>query len=406
MKQESGYRMAERIKIPLLDLKREYKFLKKSIDKELKECFSTQNWVLGQHVARLEKEVAKYLGATAAIGVASGTDALILSLRALAIDLKKKDYFEKKDEIITTPFTFIATAEAIVRSGATPVFMDINPDTFNIDLRQIKKAISKNTVGILPVHLFGLSCDMSEITKVAKENNLFVVEDTAQAFGAEYTPKASSNEFRTTKKLGTMSDCSAFSFFPSKNLGAFGDAGLVATNNNRLAELIKFLRNHGQVKQYDAQYIGYNSRLDSIQAAILLAKLKHIDKFNDLRIKIAQKYNVGLKGIRNIQLPAQCLPNNTSQRRHVYHLYTVKVDNKIRDGFSAFLNSNGIQARVYYPLPLHKMSAFKHGKVKGKLKNAETLATRVISLPINPFLTNKEVDYLLRTVAAFFAKRK
>ncbi|MBU1523445.1 MAG: DegT/DnrJ/EryC1/StrS family aminotransferase, partial [Candidatus Omnitrophica bacterium] len=233
---------------------------------------------------------------------ASGTDALLLSLRALAIKEKNKEYFDKKDEVITTPFTFVATAEAIVRSGATPVFVDVNLATFNICPKEIKKAITKNTVGILPVHLYGNSCRMDEILKIAKENNLFVVEDTAQAFGGTYSTKGACLPARQGsasggkgKKLGTIGNCGAFSFFPSKNLGGCGDGGLIATNNIRLAELVRILRNHGQIKKYNASYIGYNSRLDSIQAAILLVKLKYVDKFNQLRREIAKKYMRHLK---------------------------------------------------------------------------------------------------------------
>ncbi|MBP7089013.1 MAG: DegT/DnrJ/EryC1/StrS family aminotransferase, partial [Candidatus Omnitrophica bacterium] len=329
--------------IPLLDLKREYLFLKKEIDKQLEDCFATQQWVLGGKVSELEGKISKYLGSKYAIGVNSGTDALVLSLRSLAIKLKKKNYFDKKDEIITTPFTFIATVESIVNSGATPVLVDIDPDTFNISPQAVKKAITKNTVGIIPVHLYGLSCDMDEILKVAKENNLFIIEDVAQSFGATYKKK----------KLGTLGDYGAFSFFPSKNLGSYGDGGLVVTNNKKLFEYIKSLRNHGQSKQYDATYLGYNSRLDSIQAAVLLAKLKYIDRFNNLRRKIAHQYNKDFAAIKQIKTPVE-LKNSIS----VYHLYTLKVLNQ-RDNLLKYLNSFGIEARVYYPKLINEMEAFK-----------------------------------------------
>lgn len=411
MKQANGLKMAKNISIPLLDLKREYAFLKADIDKQIKDCLIPHNWILGEKVLHFEKEVAKYLGAKYTIGVASGTDALLLSLRALAIKRKKKEYFEKKDEIITTAFTFVATAEAIVRSGATPVFVDIDLETFNIDPAKIKKAVSRNTVGILPVHLFGLTCAMAEITNIAKENNLFVVEDVAQAFGAECRMENRKQSTDYRRKLGTIGDCGAFSFFPSKNLGGYGDAGLVATDDKELAKLITTLRAHGQTKQYDASLIGYNSRLDTIQAAILLAKLKYVDKFNALRIKTAQKYNAALKNTEGLQIPNYQLPcrrRTNYLNSHVYNLYTIKVGKSIRDNLLKFLNSQGIQARVYYPVALHKMKAFarllgRQAKSNGELKNTEETAQSVLSLPIHPFLKSNEIERIVNTIQSFTA---
>jgi UDP-2-acetamido-2-deoxy-ribo-hexuluronate aminotransferase len=379
--------MSKKIQIPLLDLKREYSFLKKDIDKELKDCFDSQAWVLGEKVSRFEEEIARYLGVKHAIGVASGTDALILSLGALAIKLKKKESFDKKDEIITTPFSFIATAEAIARCGATPVFVDINPDTFNIDPGQIKKAINKNTVGIIPVHLYGLACDMSPILKIAKENNLFVIEDTAQSFGGMYKEK----------KLGSLGDLGAFSFFPSKNLGCYGDGGLVSTNDSKLAELLRVLRNHGQTKTYEASFLGYNSRLDSIQAAVLLAKLKYIDKFNRLRNKAAKQYNNGLKSIKQIQTPVE-----SPECFHSYHLYTIKVSSN-RDKLLKYLNSKAIAARIYYPHILSQMKAFSGAKVKGDLKNTKAVLPEILTLPIHPFLKMSEISYIIKEISSFFS---
>ena len=374
------------MKIPILELKREYATLKKDIGKQLRDCLNDQQWILGSKVSEFEKKAAKYLGVKHTIGVASGTDALLLPLKALAIKLKKKEYFDKKDEIITTPFTFIATAEAIARSGATPVFVDIGPATFNIDPFYIEKAITKNTVGIMPVHLYGLSCDMDKICKIAKTNNLFIVEDSAQSFGASLGKK----------KVGAFGDCAGFSFFPSKNLGGFGDGGLIAANNKATVELIKVLRNHGQATQYKADYIGYNSRLDSIQAAVLLVKLKNIDKFNNARIKIAQKYNSALKNIPQIQPPT---PDST----HIYHQYTIKVSS--RDTLLNYLNSKGIGARVYYPFLLSGMKAFKNCKRKGPLKNAKEASEKVLSLPIHPFLRDSEVSYIVKAIQSFFRNK-
>lgn len=376
--------------IPGLNLKREYLTLKKDIDKQFKDCLNSQQWILGPKVSELEKKAAKYLGTKYAVGVASGTDALILSLFALALKIKGKPFFDKKDEIITTPFTFVATAEAIVRSGATPVFVDINPDTFNIDPLCIEKAITKNTVGIMPVHLYGLCCSMSKISKIAKRNNLFIVEDCAQSFGA----------LLGKNKSGTLGDCGSFSFFPSKNLGGFGDGGLIVTDSKTISESIKVLRNHGQTSQYKADYIGYNSRLDSIQAAALLVKLKNIDKFNNARIKIAKKYTQAFKNIKQIK----SLPLNTQYSilttKHIYHQYTIKVSS--RDAFLKYLNSKGIGARVYYPFLLSEMKAFKNYKSEGILKNAKEASMKVISLPIHPFLKDSEINYIIKTVHSFF----
>ncbi len=378
--------------IPIADPKREYTFLKKDIDKQIKNCLSSQQWVLGPKVTEFEKKASKYLGSRYAIGVASGTDALILSLRALAFRLRKKQGFDEKDEIITTPFTFIATAEAIAHSGARPVFVDVNLDTFNIEPKAIKRAITKNTIGILPVHLYGLAADMSEIGKIAKANNLFVVEDAAQSFGGEYK----------NKKLGTFGDCGAFSFFPSKNLGGFGDGGLITTNDEKLHQIIKALRNHGQSELYNASFIGYNSRLDSIQAAVLLAKLKYIDKFNKTRIKIANKYNKAFQNISQIECPLGHEQSLGSSMDHVYNLYTIKVRQK-RDKLLKYLNYKGISARIYYPRPLSKMKAFKSYKSQGKLINACNLSKKSLSLPINPFLDNKQTNHIISTVKKFYS---
>ena len=377
--------------ISILDLKREYTLLKKDINKQLKSCLDSQQWILGPKVSEFEEKTAKYLGTKYAIGVASGTDALILSLKSLAIKLKKKEYFNRKDEIITTPFTFIATAEAIARSGATPVFVDIDPITFNIDPLAIEKAVTKHTVGILPVHLYGLSCDMGKISKIAKKHNLFVVEDCAQSFGASIGEK----------KTGSFGDCGAFSFFPSKNLGGFGDGGLIATNNRDIAKLIKVLRNHGQTSDYNASYIGYNSRLDSLQAAILLAKLKHIDKFNNARIEIAKKYTQALKAIPQICSPILNTQYSILTTKHIYHQYTIKVKSG-RGTLLNHLNSKGIGARIYYPLLLSGMKAFENCKRKGSLKNAQEASSKCLSLPIHPFLKEKEINYITSAIKRFY----
>jgi len=267
--------------------------------------------------------------------------------------------------------------------------VDIDPKTYNIDPLKIKKAINKNTVGIVPVHLYGLAANMSEIKTIAKKHKLFVVEDTAQGFGGAFKGK----------RLGSMGDCGAFSFFPSKNLGAFGDGGLIATNSSRVVSFLKVLRNHGQTSQYKASYIGYNSRLDSIQAAVLLAKLKSIDKLNSLRRAVAQKYNKALSGIEEVKVPYQ-----PKLSRHVYHLYTLRVLAK-RNQLLNYLNSKGICSRIYYPIGVHEMKVYRSvAKVSGKLKVAQKAAGEILSLPIHPFLTNSQINYVTSTVRRFFNK--
>jgi len=381
--------MERKVNVPLTDLKREYAFLRDDINKELRFVFRSQKWVLGPQVYKFESRASRYLNVKYALGAASGTDALLLSLRAFSLKFRKKSFFDKKDEIITTPFTFISTAEAILRAGASPVFVDIDPHTFNISPQAIKKAITKNTVGIIPVHLYGLPADMNSIMNVAGKYGLFVLEDAAQAFGAIYEGK----------KTGAIGTAGAFSFFPSKNLAGYGDAGLIATNDNMVYDYIKALRNHGQKKQYKADYLGYNSRLDSFQAAILLAKLKYINRFNKKRMRAARRYNRAFAKIREIKTPF--VPRGVT---HIYHLYTIKVSSK-RDKLIKFLNSKGIAARLYYPYLLNQMKVFKSCKVTGRLKNAKRVLSQVLTLPIHPFMRDKEINYIVKCVSRFFSEK-
>lgn len=375
-------------KVPLIDLKPEYNFLKNEINLKIKECLNNQQWILGPQVIELEKRIAAYLGAKYSAGVASGTDALLIALRALSLSLKKKEFFSSKDEIITTPFTFVATAEAIVKSGAKPVFVDIEPDSFNISPEAVEKALNKNTIGILPVHIYGRACDMGKIKKIAKKNNLFILEDCAQSFGAAYKKK----------KLGTWGDVAAFSFFPTKNLGGFGDGGMVTAKNKKVADFIKILRGHGQTSQYKADYCGYNSRLDSLQAAILLVKLKYIDKFNQKRIQIAKIYNQAFKDIPQLQILNSKSKAPGSEPSHIYHLYTLKVCRQKRDKLIKYLGSKGISARAYYPLGLDKMKAFRLAKIPFQLRNSRQAAKEVLSLPIYPFMEKDKVDYVIENL--------
>ncbi|RLB78685.1 MAG: hypothetical protein DRH15_09850 [Deltaproteobacteria bacterium] len=376
-------------RVPMLNLRLEYEYMKKDIDAAIQRCLEHQQWILGPEVKEFEERVAEYLGVKHCIGVSSGTDALLLSLRALAIKTKGEEYLERSDEIITTPFTFTATGDTILRSGATPVFVDIDPVTYNIDPAKIREYINQNPgkiVGIVPVHLYGQSCNMDEIMEIASEYNLFVVEDVAQAFGAKWKGR----------KLGIIGSAGAFSFFPSKNLGAFGDAGLVATNDDEIFELVRMLRVHGGKDKYNVEHIGYKARVDTIQAAILLAKLKYIDEFNERRRKIAEMYNKGLKGIEDLILPTEV------QGYHIYHQYTMRTSR--RDELQSYLKERGISTMVYYPVPLHKMKVFGNGrsKVFGSLVHAEQAAMSVLSLPIEPLQSKEDTEYVIETVRSFF----
>lgn len=374
----------------MLDLQLEYRYMKNEIDAAISCCLDHQKWILGPEVKELEERIAAYLGVRHCIGVSSGTEALVLSLRALAIKRKGREYFDRKDEIITTPFTFTATGDAILRSGATPVFVDIDPETYNLDANKVRTYLqtSSGVVGIIPVHLYGQSCDMDEFTEIARNHDLFVVEDVAQAFGGGWKGK----------KLGSIGTTGAFSFFPSKNLGGFGDGGLVSLNDVELAELVRMLLKHGGKDKYNVDHIGYNARLDTLQAAVLLAKFKFIDEFNEKRRKIARDYDEGLKGLKGIRTPAVGSPSATY---HVYHQYTVQVDN--RDAFQAYLKEKGIATMVYYPYPLHKMKVFGGGSslVSKSLANAEAASSSVFSLPIEPLQRDETTRYIIECMKEY-----
>lgn len=376
--------------IPILDLRAEYQYMLEDIDNAVLKNIADARYILGPEVKMLEDKVAEYIGVRHCIACSSGTDALVLSLRALAIKLKGKEYFDRTDEIITTPFTFTATGDAILRSGATPVFVDIDPDTYNIDPIKIREYLASHSssfsdskvVGIIPVHLYGQSCQMDEIMNIAKEYNLFVVEDVAQAFGGTWKGK----------KLGSISTTGCFSFFPSKNLGGFGDGGMVSTNDDEIAELVRMLLKHGGKDKYNVDHIGYNARLDTLQAAILLAKFKYIDEFNERRCRIAEIYNKELAGIDGL-----VLPTNT-ENQHVYHQYTIRVKDDKRDELQKYLKDKGISTMVYYPYPLHKMKVFEgRSKSAGVLLESERAAKEVLSLPIEP-LMGKEIFTVIEMI--------
>lgn len=366
--------------IKQLDLSGQYTMLNDEILLRIRRIFETQQFIMGNMVSEFEDACAAYLNVKHAIGVASGSDALLLSL--LAIDIKPDD------KVITTPFTFFSTVSAITRLGAIPLFVDIEPETFNISVAEIEKALKKhkNVKAILPVHLYGRSANMDGITKLAHKYNLYVIEDAAQAFGAR------SIHNKQYKKAGTIGDMGCFSFYPTKNLGGAGDGGMIVTNNSRLASLLKALRLHGSYKRYIHKYPGINSRLDAIQAAVLSVKLPYIEQWNHTRMELAKRYNelftdAGLS-------ETVILPEVPEDLTHIFHQYTIRLKN--RNAVREQLKEKGIGTEIYYPVPLHLQPVFRYlGYKKGSFKEAELAAKQVLSLPIYPELTLEQQSYIV-----------
>jgi UDP-2-acetamido-2-deoxy-ribo-hexuluronate aminotransferase len=379
--------------IPMLDLRREYEWMKAEIDEAIGRCLTHQQWILGPEVREFEAKAAEYLGVEHCIGVSSGTEALVLGLRALAIKTKGREYFEREDEVVTTPFTFVATGDAILRAGATPVFVDIDPATFNLSTDALSDCLARgggHVVGVLPVHLFGGACDMSGVTGTAERSGLFVLEDVAQAFGG----------VRQGHRLGSIGTLGAFSFFPSKNLGCFGDGGMCSTKDGELAELIRMLLKHGGRDKYNCDYIGYNARLDTLQAAVLLVRLRHVEEFNARRSQLAAWYADELAGVGELTLPQ--VPAGV---HHVFHQYTVRVSGGRRDKLAEHLKAQGVGSMVYYPVPLHRMKVFAdRARLGSGLSAAEAAAAEVLSLPIEPLLERGEVASIGAAVRGFFGK--
>ncbi len=353
-----------RTAIPVLDLSPEIQEHWDEFMAAIEGVLRSGIFILGPNVKAFEQEIASWLGVKHAIGVNSGTDALVIALRALGIG--------PGDEVITTPFTFIATSEAADQVGATPVFVDVDPKTFNIDPALIEEKITPRTKVILPVHLFGQAANMGEIMALAKRHNLKVVEDVAQALGGEYNGA----------KLGTIGQAGIFSFFPSKNLGAFGDGGMVVTNDEAVAEQARMLRGHGSRKKYFNEIMGYNSRLDEIQAAILRVKLRHVDSGNEGRRKVAGAYDAQLADFDGIVTPYLA-----PLAKHVYHQYTIRVLGGRRDQVRERLSAAGVGTMIYYPVPLHRLPVYANRKVA--LPVSESAAAEVLSLPIWPQMTEK-----------------
>jgi dTDP-4-amino-4,6-dideoxygalactose transaminase len=383
------------MKIPILDLKPQYQSIKNEIDEAIARILSSTQFILGPEVTQLETEIAEYLGVKYAIGVNSGTDGLIIALRALEIG--------EGDEVITTSFSFYATAESISIVGAKPIFVDINPHTFNMDVESIKNKITAHTKAIMPVHLYGQPAAMTKILDIAQEYNLKIIEDCAQAFGAIYqgncldctNNNCSENNPLKGKYVGSIGNVGAFSFYPTKNLGAYGDGGMIVTNDEKIAELARMLRVHGAKKTYHNELLGYNSRLDGIQAAILRVKLKYIDQWNQARRNIAQIYNKLLADIPEIITPK-------ITEGHVVHQYTIRVLNGQRDQLKEYLASQGIGSMIYYPIPQDQLPVY-NGQYP-PLPISMKLAQEVLSLPIWAELETDKIKQVCQTIKQFFCK--
>ena len=368
------------MQVPLLDLRDQYAPLRDEIMKEIAEICDSQRFILGDKVVKLEKELAEYCGAPHVCGVTSGSDALLIALMVENIGAG--------DEVITTPFTFFATAGAIARTGAKPVFVDIDEDTYNINPELIEAAVTEKTRAIIPVHLFGQCCDMDKINAIAKKHNLIVIEDAAQSIGAEYKGR----------RAGSIGDYGCFSFFPSKNLGCFGDGGAVSTNSAERFELLKIFRNHGQGSTYIHKYVGGNFRLDSLQAGILSIKLRELDKWHDGRARNAAIYRelFAASGIGGaVKLPGVA----DSTTRHIYNQFSVRIGGGKRDAVRKFLTENNVGCNVYYPLSLHLQDCFAYlGGKPGDFPVSEAISQEILALPIFPELKKEQLEYVVATI--------
>jgi len=369
------------IKIPILDLKRQIGPIREELDAVIKKVIDNANFILGEEVKNFEESVIKYCQIKYAIGVSNGTDALKLAL--LALDIKPGD------GVLCPSFTYYATASSIAAMGAVPVFVDIEPDTYNISPLKIEEIIKQRQKiklkGIIPVHLYGQCADMDNILKIAQDYGLKVVEDTAQAFGAEYKGK----------KAGTVAECGAVSFFTGKNLGAFGDAGMVLTNSESIAGRLKILRNQGNKEKYHHLLLGYNHRMDTIQAAVLAVKLKYLDAWNKKRQENARYFNQNLEGF-GLKTPFQA-----KYSTHIYHQYVLRLGHpsvKLME----HLRDKGIDARVYYPVPLHLQECFKYlGYKKGDFPESEKASEETLAIPVYPDLTKQEMDQIISSIKEF-----
>ncbi|HXW92979.1 MAG TPA: DegT/DnrJ/EryC1/StrS family aminotransferase [Terriglobales bacterium] len=370
---------------PFVDLKAQYRAIKPEIDAAIKRVMDSQHFILGPEVESLEREVADYCRSRFAVACASGSDALLLALMALEVG--------PSDEVVTTPFTFVATAGAVARLGARPVFVDIDPSTYNLDVRKLQSAITSKTKAMIPVHLFGMAADMDAIIEIATRSSVPVVEDAAQAMGATHAGRP----------VGSMGLCGCFSFFPSKNLGGAGDGGMLTTNDERLADKLRVLHLHGGRTKYEYELIGINSRMDALQAAILRVKLQRLDSWVAERKRKAQRYGElfhdrGLASVVGLpQVAAKCT--------HVHNQYVIRAPH--RDQLRAFLRNRGVPSEIYYPLPLHLQPAFQYLQYKpGDLPQSELASREVLALPIFPEMKGDQQTLVVDSVAAFYRDTK
>jgi UDP-2-acetamido-2-deoxy-ribo-hexuluronate aminotransferase len=375
------------LNIQMVDLKGQYEKIKPQVDQAINDVLSSSQFINGEHVKSFQNELAAYLNVKHVITCANGTDALQISM--MALDLKPGD------EIITPSFTYIATTEVIGLLGLKPVFVDCDPENFNISVDEVEKAITKKTRAIVPVHLFGQSSNMKSIMNLAKKYNLYVIEDNAQAIGSDYLG------FDQPQKTGTIGNIGCTSFFPSKNLGCFGDGGAMMTNDDKLADKLRMIANHGQSKRYYHDIVGCNSRLDNIQAAVLRIKLKKLDQYILNRQKAANYYDQNLKDLDQLTIPYRNLDSN-----HVFHQYTLKLDDTIeRDELIQYLAEKNIPAMVYYPVPAHKQKMFsKIPNSHGNMEITNWLSSRVFSLPMHTELSSFQQDYIIENISNFLNK--
>ena len=379
-------------KIQMVDLKGQYAPIKDQVNSSIQEVINTTSFINGPKVKAFQKNLEDYLGVKHVIPCANGTDALQIAMMGLGL--------KPGDEVITADFTFAATVEVIALLGLTPVLVDVDSENFNIDIEAIKKAITPKTKAIVPVHLFGQCAHMDEIMELAKAHQLYVIEDNAQAIGATYTSKNG-----TKAKAGTIGHIASTSFFPSKNLGCYGDGGAIFTNDDDLAHTIRGIVNHGMYKRYHHDVVGVNSRLDSIQAAVLDAKLPHLDSYNKARQNTARKYNLAFKDHPNIITPKAgngCVTLCDNCDCHVFHQYTLKLKNVDRDGLVDHLNAKGIPCGVYYPIPLHSQKAYQDDRYDDKdFQITNQLSNEVISLPMHTELDDEQIEFITSSVLAY-----
>jgi|AntDeeMetageno50_2_1112565.scaffolds.fasta_scaffold06587_2 dTDP-4-amino-4,6-dideoxygalactose transaminase len=351
-------------RVPFLDLTREYEEFGDEMTEAIESVLSSGYFVLGDHVAEFEETFANYTGAEYGIGVNSGSDALYLVLRALDI--------QKGDEVILPSHTFVSTADAVVRNGATPVFVDIDPETYTIDPEAVNEQVTPDTAAVIPVHLYGQPADMAPLQELAAEHEFAIVEDASQAHGAKYRGEP----------VGSLGDIACFSLYPTKNLGAYGDAGIVVSDNAELADRVEMARQYGESERYEYEFVGVNSRLDELQAAVLNYKLTRLDELNARRQQVAEQYRKRLDSVET--------PSVRSDSEHVYHLYVIQCSE--RDELQAYLLDNGVQTLIHYPTPIHKQPSYRAVGRRGDLRVTERIANRILSLPMHPFCTQEEVE--------------